>query len=138
MKKLALTAPTELPRILAISWWVNSWYPQDQRRALLGRKALNRRAHLDGALAPQDPFERILAASILDLRRLDRFGRRTLHRQPIETGIHAHPVQPRAERRIPFEIPEALERPDEHILRQIRRVSMIADKAVAELVTFRR
>src|SRR5262249_41177747 len=52
----------------------------------------------------------------------------------IKADVDANPIEPRAERRLPFEIPQAPERAEEYVLRQIARVFVVADETIAELI----
>ena len=59
---------------------------------------------------------------------------RRLRADAIQADVDADPVQPRGERRLPAELPQPAVRAEEHVLRQVAGVFVVADEAVAQLI----
>src|SRR5215468_3581695 len=65
---------------------------------------------------------------------LDCFSQRRRHTYAIETDVDADSVQPRRQRRSTAKIAKPAKGPQEHILRQLAGVLVVADETVAEPV----
>src|SRR5262245_44925681 len=108
--------------------------PQDERRTLFSWQTLNRRADFFGALGAQQGSIRTLGVKVGAIARIERLGPRRLERYAVETDVDGDPVEPGSQRRLTLESFQAFECPDEHILREIRRVFVISNVAIAELI----
>src|SRR6266550_7400211 len=65
---------------------------------------------------------------------LDRLVQRHLRAHAVETDVDADSIEPRPERRLTLEIPEAAKRPEEDILREVAGILVVADETIAKLI----
>src|SRR5207237_3409103 len=108
-------------------------HAENQRRALLSGQPRDCGAHLLGALFAQHEIGRTLRAAHETLL-CNRSGDQPSRGDLVQADVHADPIQPRAERGVPLEAMQPSIRPDEHILREIAGVLMIADETETELI----
>ena len=108
--------------------------PQHQRRSLLSREFGDGGTYFGRAFAAQQPHVRAFGANV---GLIGDFKRRPFLRarpEPVQADIDANPIQPGAERRVALEAVQPAICANEHVLREIAGVFVIACESIAQLI----